>query len=282
MIRYDFHMHSSFSGDSDTPPEQQAEEAIRLGASGICFTDHMDYDYPMAKEAGTDFEFDDAAYYAHMCELRDSYKGRLEIMIGIEYGLRSEPELIGDMNAKYTHLNETYDLDFTIGSTHCLEYTDPFYAEPYWVGKTPGEGLEKYFIAVAENAKNYDCFDSAGHFDYVVRYVPLSDAWKGPQDYDPMRFLDIIDEYLKTLIHKGKALECNTAGIKYGLGFTHPHESVLKRYRELGGELLTIGSDGHKPEHIFYDFQRTEDFLKSLGFKYYTIYRRHKPEFIRL
>ena len=80
MIRYDFHMHSSFSGDSDTPPEQQAEEAIRLGASGICFTDHMDYDYPMIKESGTDFLFDDAEYYARMCELRDAYTGRLEIM----------------------------------------------------------------------------------------------------------------------------------------------------------------------------------------------------------
>ncbi len=282
MIRYEFHMHCSFSGDSVTPPEEQIEEAIRLGAEGICFTDHMDYSYPMAKESGTDFEFDVDDYYRRMSELRDRYRGRLEILIGIEYGLRNEPDLIGEMQEKYGRLNDEYDLDFTIGSTHCLEYTDPFYAVPYWVGRTPDEGLETYFRAVAENAKNYDCYDSSGHYDYAVRYVPASDAWKGPADYDPMRYMDITDEFLKTLIHKGKALECNTAGIKYGLGTTHPHELVLKRYLELGGELLTIGSDGHKPEHIFYDFKTTEDYLKNIGFKYYTIYRRHKPEFIRL
>ena len=282
MISYDLHMHSSFSGDSQTPPEQQIEEAIRLGAKGICFTDHMDYSYPMARKAGTEFVFDAADYYKRMCELRDEYKGRLEILIGIEYGLRNEPDLIDEMKEKYGRLNDEYDLDFTIGSTHCLEYTDPYYSDPYWADKSLDEGMEKYFIANVENAKNYDCYDSSGHYDYLVRYVPVSEEWKGIESYDPMRYMDITDEFLKTLIHKGKALECNTAGIKYGLGFTHPHELVLKRYLELGGELLTVGSDGHKPEHIFYDFKTTCEFLKSIGFKYYTIYRRHKPEFIRL
>ena len=282
MIGYDLHMHTSFSGDSVTPPERQIEEAIRLGAKGICFTDNMDYSYPMAREAGTEFVFDAGEYYKRMSELRDEYKDRLEVLIGIEYGLRNEPDLIDEMKEKYGRLNEEYDLDFTIGSTHCLEYTDPYYAVPYWVGKNLDEGMEKYFTAIAENAKTYDCYDSSGHYDYIVRYVPESDEWKGPSSYDPMRYMDITDEFLKTLIHKGKALECNTAGIKYGLGFTHPHTLVLKRYLELGGELLTIGSDGHKPEHIFYDFEKTGEFLKSIGFKYYTIYRRHKPEFIRL
>ncbi len=282
MIMYDLHMHSSFSGDSDTPPEQQIEQALRLGAKGICFTDHMDYDYPMIEKSGTDFLFDPDAYCRRLGELREEYKGRLEILIGIEYGLRNEPDLIDKMKQSYGRLNDEYDLDFTIGSTHCLEYTDPFYPEPFWVGCTPDECLRRYFIACAENMKNYDCYDSSGHYDYAVRYVPRSDEWKGPSSYDPMKYMDITDEFLKTLIDKGKALECNTAGIKYRLGFTHPHDLVLKRYRELGGELLTIGSDGHKPEHIFYDFKTTEDFLKSLGFKYYTVYRRHKSEFIAL
>ena len=152
MIGYDLHMHTSFSGDSVTPPERQIEEAIRLGAKGICFTDHMDYSYPMAREAGTEFVFDAGAYYKRMSELRDEYKDRLEVLIGIEYGLRNEPDLIDEMKEKYGRLNEEYDLDFTIGSTHCLEYTDPYYAVPYWVGKNLDEGMEKYFTAIAENA----------------------------------------------------------------------------------------------------------------------------------
>ena len=82
--------------------------------------------------------------------------------------------------------------------------------------------------------------------------------------------MDIIDEILKLLIARGKALECNTAGYKYGLGHLHPHEEILRRYRELGGELLTVGSDGHRPEEIGKEFIRAESILKACGFRYYT------------
>ena len=91
-----------------------------------------------------------------------------------------------------------------------------------------------------------------------------------------------IDEILKTLILKNIGLECNTAGFKYGLGFPNPHMDILKRYRELGGEIITVGSDGHKPEHLAYDFHKVPDILKEAGFSYYTIFKERKPEFIKL
>ena len=78
------------------------------------------------------------------------------------------------------------------------------------------------------------------------------------------------------------ALECNTAGYKYGLGHPHPQEEILKRYRELGGELLTIGSDGHAPEQLAFDFPKIPGLLKDCGFRYYTVFHERKPEFYPL
>ena len=96
------------------------------------------------------------------------------------------------------------------------------------------------------------------------------------------KYADIIDEILRTLIEKGKGLELNTAGLKYGLPFAHPHADVLKRYRELGGEIITIGADGHRPEHIAYDFSKVRDILEDCGFKYYTEFKGRKPYFCQL
>ena len=90
------------------------------------------------------------------------------------------------------------------------------------------------------------------------------------------------DTFLKTLIEKEIALELNTAGLKYGMKQANPHVDILKRYKELGGELLTIGADGHKPEHIGWDFKQAEEILLEAGFAYYTIYRKRRPEMIKL
>ena len=125
--------------------------------------------------------------------------------------------------------------------------------------------------------KNNPDFDVLGHIDYVIRYGKEKE-----RAYSYHKYADVIDEILKTLIHNGKGLELNTAGWKYGLSFAHPHPDILKRYRELGGEILTVGSDGHKPEHIAYDFHRINDLLKECGFKYYTEFRQRKPYFCAL
>ena len=81
---------------------------------------------------------------------------------------------------------------------------------------------------------------------------------------------------------QGKGIELNTAGFKYGLGFAHPHISILKRYKELGGEVITVGSDAHQPENIAYDFDRAKEVLKDSGFKYYTEFKGRKPIFIQV
>ena len=111
--------------------------------------------------------------------------------------------------------------------------------------------------------------------DYIIRYRPDK-----TQPYHYLDYSDILDEILKTLIQKGKGIECNTAGFKYGLNQPNPERDLLTRYKELGGEILTIGSDAHKPMHIAYDFEKLPALLNECGFQYYTIFHNRSPKFL--
>ena len=116
-----------------------------------------------------------------------------------------------------------------------------------------------------------------GHLDYVVRYGPNKDA-----DYSYAKYADLLDSILETLIEKGKGLELNTGGLRSGLRDVNPCAEVLKRYRELGGEILTVGSDSHSDSHISFEFEKACELLKECGFRYYTVFEKRSPEFRRL
>ena len=94
--------------------------------------------------------------------------------------------------------------------------------------------------------------------------------------------MDIIEQILKTLIYNGKGIEINTAGFKYGLGHPNPHEKILKLYHELGGEIITIGSDAHECKHLAYDFEKVTEILKKCGFRYYSEFTGRKAEMIKM
>ena len=102
------------------------------------------------------------------------------------------------------------------------------------------------------------------------------------QAYSYLKYAELIDEILKNIIAKGKGLELNMAGLKYGLPYAHPHPDILKRYRELGGEIITVGADGHCPEHIAWDFDKANGILRACGFTYYTEFKQRKPVFKQL
>lgn len=268
---WDTHMHTHFSTDSQAAPAAMAEAALRLGLEGICITDHMDYDYPLQQPGDApEFLLDVEAYLPAISRLREDYAGKLPILTGIELGL--QPHLAG----KHTSLLETYDFDFVIGSSHVVHGQDPYYPS-YYEGRTEKAAYLEYFESILENIEVFDDFDVYGHIDYVVRYGPNKN-----RDYSYQKYADVIDAVLQRLITKGKGIEINTAGFKYGLGHPNPTGDVLRRYRELGGEIITIGADGHKPEHIAYNFAKVPDILNNAGFRYYTVFRQRKPVFLPL
>lgn len=277
MIQADMHMHTWFSTDSEACPRDMADEAVRKGLKTICFTDHFDKD---DLEWGEEGIFDVDAYFVEMQKLQEEYAGKLNIRIGIELGLRTY------LKDYYEELTKKYPFDFVIGSVHNVPYkkdaegnilyTDPA-AEKLFTDRTDKEAYRLMMETTLENVRTSDCFQVLGHLDYVVRYGKSRE-----KEYSYTDYADIIDEILKLLIEKEKGLEVNSAGLKYGLPFAHPHPDVLKRYRELGGEIITIGADAHKPEHIAYDFAKAEEILKSCGFKYYTEFFEQKPVFKQL
>ena len=277
MIQADMHMHTWFSTDSEACPRDMADEAVRKGLKTICFTDHFDKD---DLEWGEEGIFDVDAYFVEMQKLQEEYAGKLNIRIGIELGLRTY------LKDYYEELTKKYPFDFVIGSVHNVPYkkdaegnilyTDPA-AEKLFTDRTDKEAYRLMMETTLENVRTSDCFQTLGHLDYVVRYGKSRE-----KEYSYTDYADIIDEILKLLIEKEKGLEVNSAGLKYGLPFAHPHPDVLKRYRELGGEIITIGADAHKPEHIAYDFTKAEEILKSCGFKYYTEFFEKKPVFKQL
>lgn len=286
MIISDIHMHSSFSTDSETPMESMIQGAIKKGLKTICFTEHLDYEYPSDTDEVM-FQVDFEAYTEKLFELKEIYKKEIEVLYGIEFGL------IPHLADCYEAVARAHDFDFIIGSSHLvsapwykkdiefiqkngyaaknMRHGDP-YDKEFWEGRTVDEICEAYFKTIADNIRAYKNFDTYAHIDYVIRYAPEKN-----RDYTYKKYANVLDEALKAIINQNLALEINTAGYKYGLGQPNPQADILKRYRELGGEKITIGADGHKPEHIAYDFKKAEDLLIGLGFKYYTVFKKRQP-----
>ncbi len=275
MILTDCHVHSRFSSDSETPVEAMIEQAIARNFSYFYLTDHMDYEFP-ANEEGLDFLFDPKAYFSYLAQCQNKYASSIRIRPSVELGLK--PHLSED----YRKLLAEYPFDFVLGSTHLVNGQDP-YNPDFWNGRSEKEALSSYFEAVFENIRVFPGIDSCGHLDYVVRYAPSArQTASGNTPYHYSDYAGLFDEILKYLIYQGIALEVNTAGYAKGLGQPNPQTEVLKRYHELGGELITIGSDAHKPEFYAWEFAHTEALLKALGFRYYTVYKQRKPQMEKL
>lgn len=262
----DTHLHTEFSGDSITSVKAQIQQAVSLGMKSICITDHHDHDVI----SDTDFELNLDAYLPFLTQMQKTYADKIRIDIGIELGLQLH------IKEYLEKLTKTYTFDYVLGSCHFIDGLDPYFPS-YFEGRTEEEGYRRYFEVTLNRVKHMDCFDCLGHLDYVVRYGPNKN-----QNYCYTDYQEVIDEILKTLIAKEKGLECNTGGYKYGLGHPNPCEDILIRYRKLGGEIITIGSDAHAPEHVGYDFQRAGEVLKECGFRYYTVFRQRKPVFQKL
>lgn len=265
-MRADVHMHCGFSNDSETRPEDMVESAIAKGLSVICFTDHYDKDN---LDWGDEAIFDVESYFQKMIELQEEYRDRIDIRIGAEIGL--QPYLA----EYYQNFIVQHPFDFVIGSVHSVLEHDV--ALDFFQKHSDPEGYKIYFEEMLQDVQKIKSYDVLGHLDYIVRY-----SNQGSKGFDLNDYMDVIEEILKQVIAHGKGIEMNMSGLKYGLGAPHPQPEIIKRYRELGGEIITVGADGHIPEHIAYDYHLADDILKSCGFKYYTEFKGRKPVFVKI
>lgn len=267
----DYHLHSSFSGDSDTPMEKMILQGIQLGLDKMCFTEHNDFDYPPnEKDTENTFLLNADSYLYDCVKLRDKYADKIQILFGVEIGL--QPHL-SRQNAAFA---KAHEYDFIIASSHICNGKDPYYPA-FFYGRSPEDAFLEYFESILDNLNTYSNFDVYGHLDYVVRYSPTKD-----QSYSYETFSDLFDKILTKLIDMGKGIEINTAGLSKGLRDAHPCRGIIRRYRELGGEIITPGSDAHAPGQIASDFDRAAEILKDCGFQYYTTFEKRSPSFHKL
>ena len=270
-ILADYHLHSSHSGDSETPMEEMIQRGIGLGLEHMCFTEHMDMDYVYVKpeEEGM-FELNTDSYLFDLIKYKEKYADKIHLHFGVEMGI--QPHISRELS-KYA---KEYDFDFIIASSHLCNRKDPYYSY-FFEGRSEEEAYREYFASVLDNLRRFSNFDVYGHLDYVVRYGPDKD-----KNYAYETYRDVLDDILRWLVEHGKGLEINTGAIGYGLKELNPCTGILKRYRELGGEIVTAGSDAHTPERIAEGFDRAAEILRTCGFRYYTVFEKRFPEYVRL
>ena len=264
----DTHTHCTHSHDGKVGPEVMIDRAIELGMEYVALTDHYDAELTLLPEFAFIRQIDLDRHFKELAELKERYAGKIQVGVGIECGYMKEADDI------YLKTLAPFDIDITINSVHTVEYED-CYLKSYFDKRTKYSAYEAYLKVVRESL---DCpyhYDSVGHIGYVVRKSIYPDKNLYYADH-----ADLIDDILKTLIAKGKALEVNSQS--KGVYDFLPTKEILLRYKELGGELLTFGSDAHLLERLGEKYSLVTDYLKSIGFKHVFKYLAHKPVAVKL
>lgn len=266
MLPADFHMHTHHSGDSTAPMEEMIISSINSGLPEICFTEHLDLDYPVYPDLppGT-FDLDVDSYRNEYELYKKKYEDKIRLHFGVEIGMQTH---LFSQNSAFIRSNS---FDFVIASIHLVDRKDPFY-EGFWDFDTIENIFKRYFELTLENIKLFNDFDVLGHLDYIARYVPDGDT-----TYSYKRFSDQIDEILLYLIKNDKGLDFNSKVLAYTDKklLPNPCPDALKRYHELGGRIITFGSDAHTPNRVGTHFEEAKEIALSCGFtEYYTFDKR--------
>jgi histidinol-phosphatase (PHP family) len=295
----DCHVHSIFSPDSGIKFDEAFKKASSLGLDGVTFTDHYEFEcggfscdfvkrainevrnklgYSPIEVLSRQTVLNEMKYLASkrrelLNGVRDKFGSKVKMFEGAEVGFH--PSVLKEIK----DLVEQNDFDFVILSVHAVGMND-LASEEYYQSKTRDEAMELYLKTIYDSVSMSDNFNVIGHIGYMCRYMPYKDKLFRYKDYS-----DLLDMIFKKLIETGKGIEINTAGLseRYKeVGTTHPNFDSVKRYMELGGEIITIGSDAHNVSRIGENFPLIAQELKSLGAKYTTHFEKRKPTFTRL
>lgn len=262
----DLHTHTDNSFDGRHSTMYLAETAYMKGLRAVAFTDHIEMD------AFFENSFDRTAIqsFFEIAKARSAFSGKLIVCIGAELGQAIYNKPVSEK------LIDMMKYDFVIGSIHNLPGVQDFSRFDYSdENLNYMKMLEEYFGKVLELCQ-WDKFDSLGHLTYPVRYI----CGKYGKELDMTAFGEVIDEILVTLIKNNKALEINTSGCRQKLNKTMPDEDIVKRYRELGGKLITVGSDAHYAEHLGADIDKAYETALRCGFTEVAVYQDRTPTLI--
>lgn len=258
---FDYHCHTSFSNDCETEMEDMIVSAIEKGLKEICFTDHVDYDY---KDDSISFEIDEVKYLETIAHFQKKYADKITILKGLELGL--QPTI-------YERCSELVDRikpDFVLCSMHTCNELDLFNGD-FYIGKSGRESYESYWIEMGKIVDEYDDFSVVGHLDVVKRYNDET------RQFDTDKIMESVEIVLKKIIKKGKGIEVNSSGIRGGLYGPLPNWNIIKKYYDLGGRIITFGSDSHIAKDVGHSYDEVTTKLKDIGFTHITSFKNMEP-----
>jgi histidinol-phosphatase (PHP family) len=261
----DSHVHSNYSDDSTLRPEEAVSKALDQGLMGLAFADHYDLDFPDSQYL---FEFDPTKRATHFNALKEHYGPQIEILDGIEIGL--QPHIVDQAS----DIINSHQFDFVICSVHAVDGIPLHDPTAFYEDKTKEQAYRRYLEEIYQIIRNFDDYDVIGHFGYIRRYGPYDIKSMPLKTYD-----DIIDSIFKLLVQRGKGIEVNVSGYAYKLGTPIPDVDMIKRFKELGGEIVTLGSDAHDAAHIGKSFKQGLAALERAGFEHVTYFKNRKPIF---
>ena len=273
----DYHTHTIFSDDSEYPMEECVKDAISLRIKEICFTDHVDYgvkydlkDLKPEEVEGKVLNVDFEKYFPEIERVKELYKGKISIKTGLEFGVQKQTI------PQYEELFKKYPFDFIIMSVHEIDNKE-LWNHSFQDGKTEAEYYSLYFENIYYLVQNFHNYSVLGHLDLLKRY----DEKDG---YNPfVENKEIITKILKYIIADGKGIELNTSTKKYHLDDLMPSRDILRLYLELGGEILTIGSDSHcKKDLTNSHIEELKQELREIGFKKFCTFEKMQPTFHEL
>lgn len=272
----DYHVHTDHSDDSLEPMEEVIKKAISIHIDELCFTDHVDYGpkydvtgyFHMSRAEKAKIQLvanvDYPAYFQQIKDLSDKYQGQIVLKRGLEFGMQTHTI------PQFQKLFDTYEMDFIILSCHQVGDKE-FWNYKIQNEKTPDEYVVLYYQEIYECMKAYQDYSVLGHLDMVQRYT------KPRYPFEKSR--EIIAEILKQAIRDGKGIEVNTSNFKYKLPDLTPERCILELYHDLGGKVITVGSDCHDKSRVGDRIPYIYDILKAIGFTYFCTFDKMEPIF---
>ncbi len=272
----DYHVHCEFSDDSDYPMEQVVLDAVDMGMNEICFTDHVDYgvkddwdtrEIHCNKRTGKPVEknVNYPLYFEKLNEMQEKYRDQIIIRKGLEMGM--QVHTVPDFMKLYQSYKD--QLDFVILSCHQVDDME-FWTGEYQEGKTAIECTRRYYEEILRVISLYKNYSVLGHLDMIIRYDQGEHV-----PFDEVK--DLIAAILRRVITDGKGIELNTSNVRYQIGDLTPSRDILRLYYDLGGRIITIGSDSHKPDHLGFGIEEQKEELRKIGFKHYHTFENMKP-----
>ena len=271
----DYHVHSAFSDDSTYEVEDVCRDAVRLNLGEICFTDHVDYGVK-PDHAGPDTRVVDGKpvvnvdyprYFPALPAARERFAGDLTVRSGLELGVQSHT--VPRFNALFSTWEQ--ELDFTILSIHQVGDQE-FWTGDFQRGRTQQEYNEAYYQELYDVVREFSHYSVLGHLDLIKRYDPA-----GVYPFEKSR--EMIAEILRQVIRDGKGIEVNTSSFRYGLPDLQPCTDILRLYRDLGGRIVTVGSDTHKLVFLVAYIALVKRRLAALGYERYCTFDKMEPVF---